>query len=125
MRPLEHLSKLLTCIKRESVLTDILVFFLSERLRQVILYKNPISDCLSIIRKYHNDKIGLCIVIRIQQNRVFLDETQIITCFKRQMCIEPVHEISINGVCATSKATDQPAHTRSLIRALASHLSFL
>ena len=28
---------------------------------------------------------------------------------------EPQHEISNNVVCATSKASDQPAHTRSLI----------
>ena len=27
---------------------------------------------------------------------------------------EPRHEISNNVVCATSKASDQPAHTRSL-----------
>ena len=32
---------------------------------------------------------------------------------------EPVHEISNNLVCSTSKATDQPAHARSLIRAFA------
>ena len=32
---------------------------------------------------------------------------------------EPVHEISNNVVCAISKASDQPAHTRSLIRAFA------
>ena len=38
---------------------------------------------------------------------------------------EPVHEISNNVVCVTSKASDQPAHTRSLIRAFASHLSIL
>ena len=38
---------------------------------------------------------------------------------------EPVHEISNNVVCATSKASDQPAHTRSLIRAFASPLSIL
>ena len=31
---------------------------------------------------------------------------------------EPVHEISNNVVCATSKASDQPAHTRSLIEPL-------
>ena len=36
---------------------------------------------------------------------------------------EPVHEISNNLVCATSKASDQPAHTRSLIRAFACRLS--
>ena len=45
------------------------------------------------------------------------------------MCLkeiyEPVHEISNNLVCATSKASDQPAHTRSLIRAFASRLSIL
>ena len=38
---------------------------------------------------------------------------------------EPVHEISNNVVCATSKSSDQPAHTRSLIRAFASRLSNL
>ena len=31
---------------------------------------------------------------------------------------EPRHEISNNVVCATSKASDQPAHTRSLIKPL-------
>ena len=39
--------------------------------------------------------------------------------------IEPVIEISNNVVCATSKASDQPAHTCSLIRAFASRLSIL
>ena len=34
-----------------------------------------------------------------------------------------MHEISNNVVCATSKASDQHAHTRSLIRAFASRLS--
>ena len=38
---------------------------------------------------------------------------------------EPVHEISNNVVCATSKALDQPAHTRRLIKAFASRLSIL
>ena len=41
------------------------------------------------------------------------------------LAIEPVHEISNNLVYATSKASDQPAHTRSLIRAFASRLSIL
>ena len=35
------------------------------------------------------------------------------------------HEISNNVVCATSKASDQPAHARSLIRAFASRLNIL
>ena len=38
---------------------------------------------------------------------------------------EPEHEISNNVVCTTSKASDQPAHTHSLIRAFASCLSIL
>ena len=43
----------------------------------------------------------------------------------KEKLIEQVHEISNNVVCATSKASDQPAHTRSLIRAFASRLSIL
>ena len=38
---------------------------------------------------------------------------------------EPWHGISSNVVCATSKASDQPAHTRSLIRAFARLLHIL
>ena len=38
---------------------------------------------------------------------------------------EPRHEISNNVVCATSKDSDQPAHTRSLIRDFASCLNNL
>ena len=41
------------------------------------------------------------------------------------LIIEPRHEISNNVVCATSKDSDQPAHTRSLIRAIACRLSIL
>ena len=39
--------------------------------------------------------------------------------------IEPWHEIFNNVVCATSKGSDQPAHTGSLIRAFANGLSIL
>ena len=38
---------------------------------------------------------------------------------------EPVHAISNNVVCATSKGSDQPAHTRSLFRAFAHRLNSL
>ena len=38
---------------------------------------------------------------------------------------EPRHEISNNVVCATSKGSDQPAHTHGLIRAFASGLNIL
>ena len=36
-----------------------------------------------------------------------------------KLSFEPRHEISNNVVCATSKASDQPALTPSLIRAFA------
>ena len=42
-----------------------------------------------------------------------------------ELWYEPRHEIFNNVVCATSKGSDQPAHTRSLIRAFASHLNTL
>ena len=38
---------------------------------------------------------------------------------------EPVHEISNNGVCATSKGSEQPVHMRSLIRAFARRLNIV
>ena len=41
------------------------------------------------------------------------------------MKIYPRHEIFNNVVCATSKGSDQPASTRSLIRAFASRLNIL
>ena len=45
--------------------------------------------------------------------------------FLTRFVIEPVHEIFYNVVSATNKASDQPAHTHSLIRTFASRLSVL
>ena len=45
--------------------------------------------------------------------------------FANEDTYEPGHDISNNVVCATSKGSDQPAHTRSLIRAFASRLNNL
>ena len=39
--------------------------------------------------------------------------------------LEPVHENSNNVVCATSKASDQHSHTRSLIKHFARRFSIL
>ena len=46
---------------------------------------------------------------------------------KRILCglFEPRHGICTNVACATSKGSDQPALTRSLIRAFASLLNIL
>ena len=48
-----------------------------------------------------------------------------VASWEKILDIEPWHEISNNVVCATSKASDQPAHTHSLIRAFASRLNIL
>ena len=45
--------------------------------------------------------------------------------FDQKLILELVHEISNNVVCATSKASDQPAHMRSLIRAFACRSNIL
>ena len=39
--------------------------------------------------------------------------------------IDPVHEISNNVACAISKASDQPAHMHSLLRAFASPMNII
>ena len=48
-----------------------------------------------------------------------------VSIWRLKLIIELRHEISYNVVCATSKASDQPTHTHSLIRAFSSHLSIL
>ena len=44
---------------------------------------------------------------------------------RMKVTFEPRHEISNNVVCATSKVSDQPAHTCSLIRAFVCRLNIL
>ena len=62
------------------------------------------------------------IITHIKRGIVFLSTVLPIDDYQGVTC-EPVHEISNNVVCATSKAPEQPAHTRSLIRAFTSRLS--
>ena len=61
-------------------------------------------------------------IIRPPDNNVYLEDFFL---FLNQKIYEPVHEICNNVVCATSKASDQSAHTRSLIRAFASGVNIL
>ena len=44
---------------------------------------------------------------------------------EKSLTFEPWHEISNNLVCATSKGSDQSAHTRSLVRVFTSRLNIL
>ena len=61
-------------------------------------------------------------------NKVDLVETalhKLVSLILQSSTYEQQHEISNNVICATSKASDQPAHMRSLIRAFASRLNIL
>ena len=53
------------------------------------------------------------------------DDLWAMTTLGPRTLYEPRHEISNNVVCVTSKGSDQPAHTRSLIRAFAGLLNIL
>ena len=66
------------------------------------------------------------VLIPIQLDRRVTDLACIVVIIiTRGNKIDPRHEISNNVVCATSKGSDQPAHTRSLIRAFAIRLNIL
>ena len=73
----------------------------------------------------------MCIIIRAlreQTETVALENKgadQHVHLHSLVSAFEPQHEISINVVCATSQASDQPAHTRSLTRAFANRLNIL
>ena len=64
------------------------------------------------------------ILVFIGDNGHTLDCQKVIKSPKQSL-FEPQHEISNNVVCATSKASDQPAHTLSLIRVFSSRLNVL
>ena len=59
--------------------------------------------------------------MQFPRNRLYSASTEI----EIEQTNEPVHEISNKVVCATSKALDQPALTRSLIRAFACRSNIL
>ena len=74
-------------------------------------------------------------MLKNQSNKIYKDQNisineeyiSINICLKIGIKLrnDPWHGISNNVVCATSKASDLPAHTRSLIRAFASGLHIL
>ena len=74
-------------------------------------------DARTYVQK-HADKLGI-IRTDVRNNMMKSQEAML------ARTNEPRHEISNNVVCATSKASDQPAHTRSLIRSFASRLAIL
>ena len=69
----------------------------------------------------HENQIKTNEVQHVSNKKVLTQTPWLLCCLSN----EPVHEISNNVVCATSKASDQPARMRSLIRAFASGLSMI
>ena len=80
------------------------------------------ASCTALLAAVLSVPSVLCIVLLSH----YADRVPVRSCaFVSRVTIEPRHEISNSEVCATSKTSDQPAHTRSLIRALASRLNIL
>ena len=83
-------------------------------------------DCINTLGRCLNTQPnGLMFSFLRTQQMLMHEKTCVIPIFTDVLPNEPVHEISNNVVCATSKASDQPAHTGSLVRAFASRLSIL
>ena len=78
--------------------------------------------------KFAADNIFGCYCFKKQNNPGFSYESSASSKIIQMRCpsiYEPRYEIYNNVVCVTSKASDQPAHTHSLIRAFASPLNIL
>ena len=87
----------------------------------MVTYINGKTTTGNLLKKLSHYRIGL-------RAKTTKNETPLV--FMNRLLLkrvedEPMHEISNNVVCATTKASDQPAHTRSLIRAFASRLCIL
>ena len=109
-------------------------FLMSQLMRfpELLEYKNAIFNgeqekesiiCVriekSVPRDHHLSSLGKPLDAKRDPGDVFFYPTLTL------MIYGPRHEISNNVVCATSKASDQPAHTRILIRVFASRLNIL
>ena len=93
-------------IDKYNYLKDMLVSTIERKLHQV-RYVNMMKDDIK-----REIEIGSGVKFKIDKGEL-------------HFIIELLREISNNLVCATSKGSDQPAHTRRLIRAFASRLSIL
>ena len=115
-----------------------LTYFVIQDSKQIVLFEAIIRLCYP--RQYFSKQGYNHALLSKAMNRLFYPSKAIIrTCYLRQQSnifqskvilmacylIKPVHEISNNLLCDTNNASDQPAHTCSLIRLFASRLSIL
>ena len=104
--------------------------------RNDVLRKLKKKTAQSATRKQALDSFASCMTMHLFTKHAFRPSFMSLRRLKSshtlhilQTCtlrlLEPRHEISNNVVYATSKGSDQPAHTRSLIRAFANRLNIL
>ena len=129
---MEHSTIHSTFIKLPSVMSFRSLFrlFLNGCLRQVLLWSMNSFTCTIVkniqVNLLQEPSAGLgpekaSLTSELIEHSVKID-THSATI---QNSFEPQHEISKNVVCASSKASDQPAQTHRLIRAFASRLNIL
>ena len=83
---------------------------------------NALAQMCYIFSRETIEKLKSCRHLSQHLNYIFL---QINEGWNGVNIIGQRHETSNNVVCATSKGSDQPVHTHSLIRAFASRLNIL
>ena len=101
----------------QPVHTDRLSRAFIVRFLECIIFKLTSSGILIFTLVSVAGETGLSVALSETPKTGFLE--------MRSISYEPKHEIPNYVVCATSKASDQHAHTRSLIRAFTSSLSIL
>ena len=89
----------------------------------LFIYNNILSDIILDILNQLQYTTPFMVSIFLQTLKLNQCHAKMIS--KGKLTFETVHVISNNVVCATSKAPNQPAHTRSLIRAFACRLKIL
>ena len=80
----------------------------------VFLTKRTSRKCLpGSFDKRFSCRLPECVILVLLIENVFLKVSQGLSTHNREflnISFEPVHEISNNMACATSKASDQPVH---------------
>ena len=122
----QYFTKHVICLL--NIIIDLLIIIIdlqSQLLTKHVIYLlNIIIDLLTIIIDLQSQLLTKHVIYLLN---IIIDLLTIIICLllKHDHIYEPRHEISNNMVSATSKGSDQRAHTRRLIRAFASCLNIL
>ena len=99
---------------------------LRSAVQQMMMRPKAVTIYLPLVESVADDFIRRLKKVRVDKSKVIPNLRNEISKWNvKCKTYELVHEISNNVVCATSKASDQPAQARSLIGAFARRLSIL